>query len=261
MTNIIISSEMRVGSRWLHYLLKDLYGMRPSREIGRHRVKNEKESVLNHVKSYFEEERIVKFHGLRPKELFELLPKEVFGDYKVIFIVRNPRDRGISLAFHHKSEKGYDRWKKLTDEEAIKRVFLESNELKNGNEIIFETMKKENSLFHTIRKQKTDNSYVWTTYEWMIEDIFNQIVGINMYLEDNFEMIFSDSKIETAIMKNDFNTKTGRQPGEEVRTDTWRRKGVVGDWLNHIDGEIFDASRKDWDRYWELVELGRNTSK
>lgn len=258
MTNIIIASEMRVGSRWLHYLLKDLYRMKVSPEIGIHRVKNEKEDVLKKVKEYMSNDRIVKFHGLKPENLLKFLPKEEFGDYKVIFIVRNPRDRGISLAFHHKNEKGYDKWNDLTDKEAIERAFLDTKELKHGNEVMFETMKRENSLFYVIKKNKIkSSSYVWISYEWMIEDIFNQIVGINMYLEGG-KKTFSNDEIDDAIMKNHFETKSGRELGKEDRKDTWRRKGIVGDWMNHFDGALFDSSKKDWDIYWRLVELGRN---
>lgn len=253
MTNIIISSEMRVGSRWLHYLLKDLYGMKVSPEIGRHRVSKNPEEIKTEVHNYFMNDRIVKFHGLTPDELFELLPREEY-DYKAIFVVRNPRDRGVSLAFHHKHEKGYGNWKGLTDEEVLDKAFLEEEELYSGNQIMFETMIPE---YSTKAFNMNETPYIWTCYEWMIEDTLEEVGMIDLYLQGRKELV----EISEAVELHSFKNKSGREEGQEERSNTWRRKGIVGDWINHFNGAMFDASKKDWDTYWDLVESARNLAK
>ena len=244
--NIVISSEMRVGSRWLHYLLKDLYNMRVSPEIGKHRFYDKEFDVQSVVNSYFNENRIVKFHGLLAEEIFN----GIGNDFKLICIVRNPRDRLVSLGLHHKYEKGYGNYKGISDEDAIKKV-MNSSEFKTGNHIIHRTMIPE------FNSPSEDIPYFWTSYEWMIEDNFGEIFKINKYLGMEHEV--ADEPIINAVIKHSFENRAGRKAGDENRNDVWRRKGIIGDWINWFDGEMFDATKSDWDIYWNLIESSKNT--
>jgi len=93
--NLIITSEHRVGSRWMHYLLADLYGMMASPEIDADKIIEKKKEV----EAYFSNRRIVKFHHAVPGDIVEALPNR---NYSIIGIVRNPMDRAVSLAFHNR---------------------------------------------------------------------------------------------------------------------------------------------------------------
>ena len=42
--------------------------------------------------------------------------------------------------------------------------------------------------------------------------------------------------IAQSFKRNSFFTRTGRMPGDEVRSDH-RRKGIIGDWRNHLDSK------------------------
>jgi len=133
--NIILTSEHRVGSRWIHYLLADLLDKSVSPEMEGRQID------VAEVRQRFADNKIVKFHHGTPLNIFVQLGEL---DYKVIGIVRNPRDRAVSFAFHnkyHNLQHGYTLpFKNLSDEEAVRKVVFDFPMYKKGNRRQLELM-------------------------------------------------------------------------------------------------------------------------
>lgn len=254
MSRILICTEMRCGSRWMHYMLKDIYSLRPSPEIGRPRIMNEPNKVIANVESDWRQGRIPKLHGITPQELFALLPLETY-DYRPIFMVRNPSDRGVSLAFHHKYQ-GYAGWVDLTDSEALNRIFLESDELYKTNQVIFDTMIPD----YSTSRATEQSQFIWTSYEWLIDNTLDELVKIVEYIDAGEEYKLTRETIQRVIDAHSFEAKTGRKQGEELRRDTWRRKGIVGDSKNHLTDEMYMRVEEDLVRYNNLLKVSQNNT-
>ena len=115
MNKFIIISGHRVGSRWIHYLLADLFEKEVSPEIDGTKLK----SRGDEIREFLDSNKIPKFHRTTPDAVFK---KVLPVDYKVIGIVRNPRDRAVSYAFHHRYHNKNYRYKQRgfeTDLEAV----------------------------------------------------------------------------------------------------------------------------------------------
>jgi len=242
MDNLIIISGHRVGSRWIHYLLADLYNKEVSPEIDRNKLYYWR----NKIRGYLDENKIPKFHRCTVDNVLE---KVLPVDYKVLAIVRNPRDRAVSYAFHHRyhdKNKGYQQRKEETDFDAIKYTILEDVNFKNE-----ELQHQDNMLFgySTRNKIKSELPYIWTTYEWLVEDTEREIKAISNFLNAGI----ADRKIRYIIHQHSFKTKSGREVGTEKRNDLWRRKGIIGDYMDWFDEEMMDGTKEWNDIYWEKV--------
>lgn len=248
--NIIITSEHRVGSRWLHYLLADLYGMDVSPEMDAKKiyyVKNREE-----VRKRFDENKIVKFHHALPDKIIKYIEPL---DYKIIGVVRNPRDRAVSFAFHnryHKSNYPFKAKEFDTDFEAVKYTVKDDDAFKKNSKRQFELMEKGFSTrnWTSIGDDNPFDNYIWTTYEWMKEDTLREISKIVEFLGP----ALPEKHIQRVVNRNSFKAKTGgREAGTEMRTSLWRRKGVVGDYLNWFDEEMMYLTENEYEKYWEIV--------
>jgi hypothetical protein len=237
--NIIIESEQRVGSRWIHYLLADLYGMRASPEIDGHHLVNNSENVLRRVSAYFREKRIVKFHHVPIEDIFEYVYPH---NYKVITIGRNPRDRAISVAFHHIHDPGKAKWPQrgMTEEEAIRYTILEYDRYPISNKRMLFNMK----LGSSTKAAEFSDRHIWTTYEWLRENPVKEIQMIAHFLG-----ITAIKPIRAMVKKHSFKNKSGRNTGQEKRNDVWRRKGVIGDWVNWLTPDLVEATQDAYDNY------------
>lgn len=250
--NIVITSEHRVGSRWLHYLLADLYGMGTSPEMDAKKlyyIKNRKE-----VRDRFDGRKIVKFHHALPDKIIKYIEPL---DYKIIGVVRNPRDRAVSFAFHnryHKSNYPFKQKEFDTDFDAVKYTVMEDKAFKKNTTKQFKLMEKGFSTktwktFDKRYKNPYDN-YIWTTYEWMKENTLEEVNRIVEFLGP----AITAKHIKRVVKRNSFKAKTGgRDPGNELRTSLWRRKGVVGDYLNWFDEPMMFVTENDYEKYWEIV--------
>lgn len=234
--NIVITSEMRVGSRWLHYLLADILDMdvSPEREIKGHR---------NEIKKYFNKNKIVKLHHEPP-----FFHNKLNGNYKVIGIVRNPRDRIVSRAFHIRVKdkrkfssngKFTDIKKADTDTQAVK-LAVNNKHIRKYTRDMFQYMKPNKST-----RSHRKGRYIWTTYEWMLDDTLGEIKAILEFLGVDK----SDKFLKKKIRKHSFKKKAGRKRGKEDRSDGWRRKGVKGDWQNWFDDEMEKKTQYFVDKY------------
>ena len=243
--NLIITSEHRVGSRWLHYLLADLCGLHTSPEMDIKRVGETAE-----IRRYFKQGKLVKFHHATHSDILEHLEP---WDYSIIGVVRNPMDRMVSLTFHnryHKNKEVFEQHKFETDEEAVKYTAMDDPWTKQYNDNQFKLMLSGYST-----RNKVDHAlpYIWTCYEWMYEDMFGEIKKIVEWLEiDGVD----DEFIQIVIGRNSFKHKSrGRNPGQEVRSDLWRRKGIVGDWKNWFDAEMIAAVADIQLKYQDIIRL------
>lgn len=241
--NLVITSEMRVGSRWIHYLLSELLGKKCAPEID---DLNEGWTLL--TRKWFLQNRIVKFHHVLPATILAGIPQTD----KIIGIVRNPRDRLVSIAFHYrnhpqKHNKAEAKYK--TDGETVRACVagkLAKHHRKN-DERMLEHMLPGCS---TRSKGRLDVPYIWSAYEWLIEDTEREVRMLLDFVGADVDL----PTIRTTIEKHSFELQSGRRRGQEKRHDTWRRKGVVNDWQNWFDDEMKSATQDVWEEYW--VRLG-----
>lgn len=242
--NLIITSEHRVGSRWLHYLLADLYGMETSPEMDVKRI-----GEVDEIRKRFSQRKIVKFHHATHSDILEALEP---WDYNIISVTRNPMDRMVSLTFHNRYHKKKDVFKQSefeTDQEAVKYTVVDDPFAKQYNE---NQMKLMLQGYSTRNKIMTKLPYIWTCYEWMHKDIVWEIRAITDWL--GVEGI-DDSFITAVCKRHSFKVKTkGRNEGDEDRSDLWRRKGILGEWKTWYDDEMIEASRDMQFRYQDIIQ-------
>lgn len=245
---ILIVSEHRCGSRWLHYLLADLLYMNVSPEKDGRKLQ---ETNLE-LRQYLNHKRIAKVHhGLVEDILTYVKP----NDYKIVGIVRNPRDRAVSRAFHDLYHKHTNYpVKKLvkTDFEAVKFIVLDQDQ-RLGDHRQLQLMKDNYStrIYKDFRFP-----YIWTSYEWMKDDVGREIRKILEFLDSDYKTM-EQSRIDEVIERHNFKNSSGREPGQEIRTDTWRRKGKMLDWINWFDLEMLEHSKDIQEEYWtKLIKNG-----
>jgi len=242
---LLITSEQRVGSRWMHYLFKDLLGLDTSPEIdGSRFYKGELNTVIALVRSYLDAGRIPKFHGIGAIALDRFLKSYGIKDYGIFGVVRNPYDRAVSLAFHnryHKKHQGFAQKKFETDEEAVIFTATEDSGFRQSHiRQVSELMLPFYSTYGTMFPYHNDFNYVWTTYEWLKEDTTGEIQSALRALFQG-QTIPRQQLIQEHVDNHDFKKKSGREVGEEKRDDLWRRKGTVGDHINWFNDDCYEA--------------------
>jgi len=242
--NLIITSEQRVGSRWMHYLFADLLGKGVSPEIdGRRFYDGSINSVLGIVKEHLKAGRIPKFHGVGAIALDRFLKAYDLKDYGILGVVRNPYDRTVSLAFHNRYHHTYQEFpqkKVKTDEEAVKVTALEDRAfLHSHTRQVSDLMLPFYSTFSNFYPS-TNFNYVWTTYEWLKKDTAGEIQTVLRTLFKG-QGIPRQQLIQDYVDVHSFKNRSGRKAGQEKRDDLWRRKGVVGDHVHWFDDECYEA--------------------
>lgn len=241
--NLIITSELRVGSRWLHYLLHDLLDMNVSPEIDATLIRKE----LPKVRDCFNTSKIVKFHHATPAQIVKII-KPI--DYQIIGVVRNPRDRAVSRAFHRKYGGNFHR--ERTDWEAVHWTVLTSKDFNQYTTNQFNLMLDG---YSTRRKHKDKLPYIWTSYEWMLENMYFELRQLVNFLG----IKRTRKRIKQIIAAHSFTIKSGRQPGNEQRTNEWRRKGVMSDWTKWYNEEMVLHTSEVQEKYWRI--LHRNNAQ
>ncbi|MFX1597291.1 MAG: sulfotransferase domain-containing protein, partial [Promethearchaeota archaeon] len=170
-------------------------------------------------------------------------------------VVRNPRDRGVSLAFHnryHENNPGNFKESKLaTDFDAVKFTVMGSS---------FECWNKNQEYLmwrnHSTHSDRSDNKlpYIWTSYEWLLSDTYREVKAILDFIGSNA----SDLRVKQMIKNHSFKSKSARNPGDEDRRNNWRRKGVMLDWINWYDSDMAEHTKDVQEKYWELLIRSQN---
>lgn len=245
--NIIITSEHRCGSRWMHYMLADILNKNVSPEIDETKIIEK----IKQIQRFFAENRIVKFHHASSEQII----RKLSGNYKIIGLVRNPRDRYVSLAFHnryHPKKEVFKQHEFATDQEAVKYTVMEDEFAKQWTDHMFSYMLYRRS---TMSKTFLDHyPYVWTSYEWMKEDTLGEMRTICTWLDPEIP----DSLVKKCVKLHSFKSKSGREAGQEKRNDIWRRKGIVKDWENWFDDEMLAKTQKEHALYYSILETEKN---
>ena len=241
---LVITSGHRVGSRWIHYLLAELLSQQVNPEMGEYWLENQERR--DRVLKAFNSNKLLKFHAVTPTRLEKMFaPRQA----KVLFVVRNPRDRVVSFAFHNRyhdrtvfPQKGL-----ATDKEAVEYTLYEDTLFRREEEHQFKYMNPELS---TRNYKGSDTDYIWTSYEWLKKDTVGEIEKILKYSKINLQ----SNKIIQAVNNNSFSRKANRPAGSEQRNDLWRRKGVIGDWRNWFTEKMIEDTQSDFDRYFEILK-------
>ena len=242
---LILTSGHRVGSRWLHYLLSQLTGQAIHPELGTKWFSTPQKR--NKVASLIRQGKLVKFHGVYPSRIYKNFGGQ---NFKVLVVVRNPRDRAVSYAFHNRyHDRTTFRQKILgSDQEAVEYTVYRDNLFRSEAKQQIKIMVPELS---TRSYSGKDSDYIWTCYEWLKEDIYSEIKTIL----NSAHLDISDNSIKRAIADNSFKAKAGRSEGQESRKDLWRRKGIVGDWKNWYTEKMIEDTQEEFDNYFKVLSL------
>jgi len=196
------------------------------------------------IKGYFREGRIVKLHHATPKGIIASIKPR---NYKIIGVVRNPRDRAVSRTFHRKFNiTGEDLEPYFNDTQAVQYTVMGSEEFKAYTKNQFEFM-----LDGYATRSKTLNKlpYIWTSYEWLLHNTTREVQVICNFLG----ISHPKKRIQQVVTQNSFETKSNRKPGNEHRKDLWRRKGIMADWVNWFTEDMVRHTAKEQERYWQIL--------
>ncbi len=243
----IITSEQRVGSKWLHYLFADLLHKGVSPELDGKKLKDN----VAQAEMYMENGLLPKFFSATPQQL-----RNYFPTTKILGVVRDPRDRYTSLSFHKRYHKRhfFIEQECNSDIDSVRHTVLENEVDAIDSTRILEYMTENNSTHSTEFSIPEIDNYGWTTYEWLKEDTIKEIQRILKL----FKIDIVNPWIFHTVDKHSFKNKTGREPGEEDRKNTWTRKGVVGDWTKWFNTEMIDTTRKLTDEYYSRIRKELN---
>jgi hypothetical protein len=207
------------------------------------------------VRQQFAQNRIAKTHQVSPEYV---LAKVHPWDFQIIGIVRNPRDRIVSWAFHCRYQTEYIREYNVdaairfavnssmlrqadSDKAAVKlAVALSENDTKAQ----FELMRAGEST-----KGRNHTNYIWTTYEWLLHDPVKEVSAIVAFLAVDI----SQEQIAEVCRRHSFHLLYKRRPGTEQRDNAWGRKGIVGDWKNWFDSDMLEKTQQSTDMYDAII--------
>jgi hypothetical protein len=224
--------------------MADLLGKSVSPERDGQKVMKSKAEI----QGFLSNNKVAKYHHGTPESILTGL---VPHTYKIVGMVRNPRDRGVSRAFHDFYHKKHDYQVKrvaTTDFEAVRWIVLESvpfipDNQRQANELMLYGYSTRNKLY-------TDLPYIWTSYEWMLEDTLREVTAILQFLG-----VKATKGYTQIVDSHSFKKKSGRDAGEESRHDTWRRKGQMLDWINWYNEEMLSLTADVQERYWRQLVI------
>jgi len=253
---LLITSEQRVGSRWMHYLFADMLSQDTSPEIdGSRFYKGELDTITALVKTYLNEGRIPKFHGIGAIALDRFLKSRGIEDFGILGVVRNPYDRAVSLAFHnryHKNNHTFKQKKFDTDEEAVIWTATEDTGFRKSHTRQVADLMLPFFSTYSNHYDFGDFNYVWTTYEWLKEDTVGEVQTALRTLFHG-QTIPRTQFIEKFVQAHGFKQKSGREVGTEKRDDLWRRKGTVGDYKNWFNDDCYKSLERHQNLYNGIV--------
>ena len=223
MIKIILIGSRRSGLAWIYNILEDLY-------------------------KYDNKDIIIELHKT-PVEI-----RNEYTDYKIIGMVRNPRDRIVSVCFNQRYRDDPE-IPEISDASCDMRgiqATVNSNVVRNNNTYQLSIMKPGNSTWAT----NLPKNYIWTCYHWLLNNTKKEIKRIAEFLGVNKP----DSNIKYVEMINSFQYKAERQSNIEDRMETLR-KGIEIDFFEYfrmnIEGDIyklFKDTKQMYINYWNIIE-------
>lgn len=201
---VMVLTSMRTGSTWLTFIIRNLLNMR-----------------AGFAADFEEVERLWKFNAIAKAHKFT--PEEVFEKYPSAFIVtsvRNPKGRASSQLY----------FQPPYTKEALDKII--KNRLSWSAQKQLDRMWKGFST-KNIRIQRKPH-YVWTTYEWMKEDIHREVKKLSRF----FGLIKTDKQIDKIV-------KRAQKESEFIGIV---RKGKVDSWKE----ETFKEKLNTLDKYQEM---------
>jgi hypothetical protein len=233
-TVIVIASPHKVGSTWIYQILRDLtafYDIFPP-----YRIFKELRKVkipLDDLFDYFS--TLKKGKGYLFKS-HSLPPKRVNPDVFYITVIRDPRDLMVSMSkyvSHLPVELGGwgEEFRKM--DERKKLICL---------------IDKSDFIFDLYNAWANYDNCLIFKYEDLKKDIYNSVIRIVRFTG----ICVEDSKIRNAIAKNDFKKVSGRKSGVE-KTNSFYRKGIVGDWKNYFDDELLEYLYTTQNARWKKI--------
>jgi hypothetical protein len=189
---------------------------------------------------------VVHGHDWYRSELGEILTSKGF---KVILLIRDPRDQVVSRMFHVKrSQKHtwYQRFQDLSNDEALMLSIEGREDLPAINTLTQITSSWINSEWPIL----------CVRYEDLLADPVKQFGKVLLYLG-----IEDQSLAKTIVKRNRFERlsvgrrfwRQARKPGQEDRSSHYR-KGTIGDWKNHFKDMHVQRLKEVAGK--QLIELG-----
>lgn len=153
--------------------------------------------------------------------------KKIIPKAKFIHVVRDPRDVIVSGWFH--IYRDTPKWAKETFPEIQKYADVVS--------------KSWDKIIKLAQQYKKDypNDFLEFRYENMIDNPRPCVESVFKFLDVSSDKSLVDSCIDAASFKN---LTKGRKAGEEDRSSHFR-KGVVGDWQNHLNQQALDVCKRN----------------
>uniref|UniRef100_F6X329 Sulfotransferase n=2 Tax=Ciona intestinalis TaxID=7719 RepID=F6X329_CIOIN len=173
--------------------------------------------------------RIIKTHFP-----YKLVPKNLKAKY--LYITRNPKDAFVSYYFHVRGFNSVYHWKN-PDLSNLYELYIKG-EVTSG--LFFDHLK--NWYAH-----RNDPNVLFLLYEDVKQDPRNEVLKIAKFLGDEYEkkLKMDDGKIlEIILERSSFSHMKGMSAWHTTyrpENEPFIRKGVIGDWKNHLSTEQADG--------------------
>lgn len=142
------------------------------------------------------------------------LIRKLYPNAKIICMIRDVRDVAVSFAFHFKRVKS----NKFNDDGTFQEVYLR------------QVMEAWCAYAGHIRENIDDTGLKVIKYEDMLARPVSVIAEIFTFMNVSTD----DMLVNKVVNETSFeNVSGGRKPGEEDQ-NSYFRKGIVGDWINHF---------------------------
>ncbi len=148
---------------------------------------------------------------------------QMFPQAKFVHVVRNPKDITISSWFHNQRVE-----ENFLDRAGDLGKWAHNVLNRWGNDII------------TVNKQfePHPDKLIWVRYEDLLSEPVETLSSVFEFLSLPVDPV----QVETIVEKNRFSKQAcGREQGKENR-DSFFRKGVAGDWKNHLDASTWQSA-------------------
>lgn len=222
MKKIMVLTSMRVGSTWICYFLQHALGK-----------DFQYTENINEVERLWEKYPVVKAHRLKDNNDEIVFSKDTatreiierFPDAYIITVVRNPKGR-ISSQIHFRPPV----------KARIERIINQGLEWSNGEQ--FSRMLEGYSSMASLENR--EHKYLWTTYEWLLEDPYREFSKILKFVGVNSDPDFVKQTVDY--------TQRDQMDGGRIRAgmkDSWKHERFA-DKLG-----VFDEHEK---KYYDMLD-------